>query len=308
MPVAPSLRPEISDLVVNYDRETLERLPVRRDDVLDRFATLGMSRAKAIVERWPHRNGFLDAAFVDTVLVRSHLELQRLSEEFQQGARVERLLLPVAAALRSKAVRPPYRIVDVGCGLGYVVRWLANANTLGDDVELVGCDYNARLIQEASDLAKRESLRCTFAVANAFHLEQPATIYMSTGVIHHFRDRDLEVFFAEQAATGASAFLHSDIKASWLAPIGSWIFHTSRMRQPLAQHDGVLSAQRAHPTSTLIEAARKASPEWWAGIFDGKHELLPILHVMQTLIGLQKPLADAVLHHLGPLATRMEIA
>lgn len=306
MAVPPVSRPEISDLVVNYDRDTLERLPVRRDEVLDRFTQLGMSRAKSIVEAWPHRDGCLDNTFVDTILVRSHLELQRLSEEFQQGARVERLLLPVLAAFRASGVRPPYRIVDVGCGLGYVIRWLAHANTLGNDVILMGCDYNARLILEADTLAKRESLGCSFAVTNAFRLDEPATIYMSTGVVHHFRGRDLDTFFAEQATSGASGFLHSDIKASWLAPLGSWMFHVARMRQSLAQHDGVLSAQRAHPTSFLANSARRASPDFWVGVFDGKQQLLPILHVMQTLIGLRSTLADSVLHHLGPLAARVE--
>lgn len=306
MPVPPSSRPEISDLVVDYDRDSLERLPVRRDKVLDRFTQLGMSHAKTIVESWPHRDGCLDNAFVDTVLVRSHLELQRLSEEFQQGARVERLLLPVLAAFRASGVHPPYRIVDVGCGLGYVIRWLAHANTLGDDVHLLGCDYNARLISEADALAKQESLRCSFAVTNAFRLDEPATIYMSTGVVHHFRDQDLETFFAEQATSGASGYLHSDIKASWLAPIGSWMFHAARMRQALARHDGVLSAQRAHPTSLLANTARRASPGFWVGVFDGKREILPILHVMQTLMGMRRALSDSVLHHLGPLATRVE--
>jgi 2-polyprenyl-3-methyl-5-hydroxy-6-metoxy-1,4-benzoquinol methylase len=306
MAVPPSSRPEISDLVVDYDRDTLERLPVRRDEVLDRFTDLGMFRARAIVESWPHCDGCLDNAFVDMVLVRSHLELQRLSEEFQQGARIERLLLPVLAAFRVSGVRPPYRIVDVGCGLGYVIRWLAHANTLGDDVNLLGCDYNARLIMEADILAKRESLRCSFAVANAFRLDEPATIYISTGVVHHFRDRDLETFFAEQATSEACGYLHSDIKASWLAPIGSWMFHVARMRQALARHDGVLSAERAHPTSFLANSARRASPDFFVGVFDGRRELFPILHVMQTLIGLRSTLSDSVLHHLGPLAARVE--
>lgn len=305
MAVPPALRPEISDLVINYDRETLARLPVRRDEVLDRFTALGMSRAKSIVESWPHHDGYLDDAFVDGVLVRSHLELQRLSEEFQQGARIERLLLPILAALRAANVRPPYRIVDIGCGVGYVIRWLAHARTLGDDVELTGCDYNARLVREAEALATQESLRCTFAVTNAFRLDKPATIYMSTGVVHHFRNGDLDGFFAEQAQSGVHVFLHSDIKATWLAPTGSWMFHMARMRQPLARHDGILSAQRAHPTSFLTAAARRGCPDFWLGVFDGKPELLPILHVMQTLIGLRSSLSESVLHHMGKLAARV---
>lgn len=60
-----------------------------------------------------------------------------------------------------------------------------------------------------------------------------------------FRGRDLDRFLGEQA-TQARAFAHFDIKPSWLAPIGSWVSHRSRMRETLARHDGVLSAPRSY--------------------------------------------------------------
>lgn len=299
--------PEISDLVVAYDPETLARAPVRRDEVLDRFADLGMRRAQEIVAAWPHAGGLLDDRFVDGVLVRAHLELQRLSEEFQQGARVHRLLVPLLQALRASGVRPPYKVVDVGCGLGYVVRWLAHSGGLGDDVTLWGCDYNATLIERASALATQESLRCSFVVANAFRLGEPATIFMSTGVLHHFRDGDLDRFFAAQAGSGAAAFLHSDTKASWLAPLGSWLFHEARMREPLARHDGILSAVRAHPGARLARSAHDVCDDFWIGVFDGKEELFPVLSVLQTLVGVRRPWADAVRHHMGALERRVEV-
>lgn len=302
----PSL-PEISDVVVTYDEETLARAPVWRDEVLDRFSKLGMTRAKGIVAAWPHAAGRLDDRFVDGVLIRAHLELQRLSEEFQQGARVQRLLLPLLQALRASGVRPPYKIVDVGCGLGYVVRWLAHSGGLGEDAVLWGCDYNATLIERASALAKRESLPCSFAVANAFSLEEPATILLSTGVLHHFRGGDLDRFFSAQAAGKTLAFLHSDTKPSWLAPLGSWLFHQARMREPLARHDGVLSAVRAHPGIDLVRAAQRACPDFWLGVFDGKEQLLPVLSVLQTLVGVRRPWAEAFRHHLGSLDRRMEV-
>ena len=148
-------RPEISDLVVAFDPATLERLPVRRDDVLAELGRHGMTRAARLVAGWPHAGGILDPAFVDGVLLRSHGELQRLSEEFQQGARARRLLGPILAALRAGGVAPSYRVVDVGCVLGYVVRWLAARGDLGADVELIGCDHNATLVGLARTLAGR---------------------------------------------------------------------------------------------------------------------------------------------------------
>ncbi len=298
-------RPEISDLVIAFEPATLERLPVPRDEVLATLERHGMSAAARLVARWPHPEGVLDARFVDAVLLRAHLELQRLSEEFRQGERMRSLLVPLLDTLRRERVPGPYRVVDVGCGLGYVIRWLAAHGGLGDDTRLIGCDYNAPFISFATRLAAEEGLRCEFAVANAFQLSEPATIFTSTGVIHHFRRESLDRFLGEQGASGASAFLHFDTKPTYLAPIGSWIFHRARMREPLALHDGVLSAVRAHSPDTLAAAARRTCPEFAVGVHDGARELVPVLKVMLALVGVRRELRGAYLERLGPLAGRL---
>ena len=295
-------QPEISDLVVAYDAETLERLPVRRDEVLAVLGRHGMKRAIKIVARWPHDGGVLDANFVDRVLLTAHHELTRLSEEFMQGRRMRRILVPLLRALRREGVPGPYRIVDIGCGLGFVTRWLAAHGELGSDVELWGCDYNAAFVRFAQDLANEERLACRFVVGNAFRLNAPAAIFMSTGVVHHFRGAALEQFMAEQSRAGAAAFVHADIKPSYLAPLGSWIFHEARMREPLARHDGVLSALRAHSGELLLRSAKNACPGYSAAMFDGERELLPILKVMQMLVGVRQDLAPATREELGRLA------
>jgi len=151
--------------------------------------------------------------------------MQRLSEEFQQGARMHRLLAPLVQPTARQLGRRP-RVVDVGCGLGYVTRWLGSAGEL--PVELVGCDYNRPLLEYAATLACQEALPCSFLVANAFTLDSPADIFTSTGVIHHFRGKGLARFFEGQAAASPAGFVHCDIKPSYLAPLGSWIFHRAR--------------------------------------------------------------------------------
>lgn len=293
--------PEISDLVVRYDPETLARLPVRRDQVLGELEAQRMPRAVRIVSSWPHDHGVLDANHVDRVLLAAHHELTRLSEEFRQGERMLRILRPLLAALRSAGVRRPYRIVDVGCGLGFVMRWLAAHGRFGGDVELIGCDYNAALVNFAQTLAEEERLACKFVVENAFRLDAGATIFTSTGVIHHFRGEGLGRFLSRQVAVGPAAFVHADIKPSYLAPLGSWIFHQARMREPLARHDGVLSALRAHSGEHLLQAASRACPEFASSLFDGRRELLPILHVMQALVGIRRELLPGFVAQLGSL-------
>lgn len=301
--VKPASAPEISDLVVAYDPETLERKPVLRSAVVAKLEQAGLAWGARIAAKLPARGDVLDPDEMDALLVRAHAELQRLSEEMRHGERVRTVLAPILDALRSAGETRPFRVVDVGCGPGFVVRWLAAKGDLGDDVELVGCDYNRSLVRAATDAANAEHLRCRFLVANAFTLAEPATIFLSTGVVHHFRGPDLAAFFARQAA--AAAFLHFDIKPTHLSGIGAWIFHQARMREPLSRHDGVLSALRAHSGKELLAAAREGAPGLRCALFDGKVGLLPVTRIMHALVGLRTDLASAVIARLGSDAARL---
>ncbi len=165
--------PEISDAIVSFDPNTLQRRAVKKADVLDQFRQLRNHEAVRIVQQIPERDGVLDPAAVDKILITSHCEMQRMSEEFQHGKRVAELLKPILNALRHGGVQNPIRIVDIGCGTGFVIRWLAASGSLGDDVELMGVDFNVALLNEAQRLAAIENLRYKFAVANAFDSRSP---------------------------------------------------------------------------------------------------------------------------------------
>ncbi len=147
--------PEISDAIVSFDPITLERKPVKKSDVLAQFTKLGNHEAVRVVQKIPERDGALDPAAVDKILITSHCEMQRMSEEFQHGRRVSELLKPILDALRSGGVQNPIRIVDIGCGTGFVIRWLSAKGSLGNDVELLGVDFNVALVNEAQRLEKR---------------------------------------------------------------------------------------------------------------------------------------------------------
>lgn len=296
--------PELSDLLLDVDPETLGRRPVSRAAVLAVLDRHGMRQGRRIVDGLPGAD-VLDEAAVDGVLLRSHTELQRLAFEFRNGVRLLQLLEPLLRVLRERVQERPLRVVDIGCGLGFVVRWLAAYGALGDDVELLGCDFNPALIGLAQQLTKEEGLRCEFRLANAFTLERRAHVFLSTGVLHHFRGDDLSRFFGRQAAAGAQAMLHCDIKASWAAPLGAWLFHEARMREPLARHDGVLSAVRAHPGDVLLGAARSGGRPLRYGLYDGAWSPLPVLRTLNTLVGLDPSIEPAFLSALGPGRARL---
>ncbi len=111
--------PEISDAIVSFDPITLQRKPVKKADVLAQFRELRNHEAVRIVEQIPEQDGVLDPAAVDKILITSHCEMQRMSEEFQPGKRVAELLKPILNALRQGGVNNPIRIVDIGCGTGF---------------------------------------------------------------------------------------------------------------------------------------------------------------------------------------------
>ncbi|MEU8921429.1 class I SAM-dependent methyltransferase [Kitasatospora sp. NPDC048545] len=297
---------EISDLITAVDPRDGRRLPVLREDVVRQLREGGDERAARIVAGLPaDRDGALDPVAVDRLLVSVHTELQRLSEELRIGDRLVHLLGPLFTAIRAAdGGRPgPYRLVDIGCGLGYLVRWLAATGALGPDVELVGVDLNAALVGEADRLARAEGLDCRFVHGNAFELPEAATVYVSTGVLHHFGADALGEFFRAQAASPALAFCHFDIAATGLAPIGAWVFHRARMRHPLGRHDGVVSAQRAHPDEVLLRAA--AVPGMRALVYEPRGLSNPFCTTLRPVIGVRPELEAPLRQALGRRARRL---
>jgi SAM-dependent methyltransferase len=288
--------PELSDLIYSTDPQTLE---------LENLRNRGMRYGFRIVERIPgHPN--LDEFAVDRILLTSHLELQRLSVEFRIGQRVLQLLHPLIISMRNQGTSN-IRIVDVGCGLGYLIRWLAAFGELGDDVVLAGFDFNHGLIAAAQKYANADRLKCSFFVADAFaQIDTSAQIFVSTGALHHFRDNGLRTILQLQVQRGA-AFVHTDIKETWAAPIGAWVFHRARMREPLARHEGVLSAVRAHSRRTLIDTVQQLPDTHEYGLFDGRHSILPILRTLQSLIAIRREFAPGYHAALGASAQRYEV-
>lgn len=274
---------EITDLLWSVDAAGA-RQPVRRCDVEAELVARGQRRAARIVRNVPTSDGVLVA---DALSLRVHAELQRLSEELQMGRRVAALLGPLVAAMSDDGA---VRIVDVGCGLGYLIRWLAATRALGRDVELVGVDSNPVLIGEAARLARLEDLSCRFAHGEAFApgvaiADGPRTILISSGLLHHLAAEALPAFFAEQARLRVAGFVHWDIAPCLWSTLGAWVFHRARMREAVSRHDGVLSARRAHPAATLLAAAAAGAPGYSSQVLEGPRWQPRALDVLRPIVG-----------------------
>lgn len=290
---------ELSDIIVDF-RADGSRHPVRVSDAIAKLGDAPFASSRRLAEQLPRTDEIFDAVGVDGVLLRSHLELQRLAEEIQHGERVARLLRPFLDLIEG-----PKRVVDIGCGLGYLVRHFASTSSLGDNVEVIGFDFNQGLLGAAQRLAEIEDLDCRFVAGDAFELETEATLYISSGVIHHFSVPDLSEFFARQHATGAAGCFHFDVAPTWVTPLGAWVFHRARMREPLARHDGLRSALRAHADDDLLRAVQSGAPEWEAMLFDATGRRMAVLNVMRPVIGMNPELVGPYRHALGKLARRL---
>lgn len=295
---------EVTDLLVDIGADGVRR-ELRRDDLVDRAIAAGDRGAARLISELPAKGGLLDPVYVDRLMVAVHREIQRLAEEFRHGARMATHLAPILAALRRGGVDPPYRVADVGCGSGYVVRWLA-ANRPAPDVEYIGVDLNPALVDAATELAALEGLDCRFVASNVFELEEPMTVLISTGVLHHFRGGDLERFFAAHQHGSVRAFTHVDFQPSWLAPLGSWLFHHTRMRLGVSRHDGVRSAQRAYSVEALAESVRAGASGYEAWVSRAHVRHTPFPCVLTTLVGVDGELASFYVSEMGSGMARLE--
>ena len=281
---------EITDLLWSVDADGTP-VPVAKADVVDRLRVLGQNRAARIVSAIPAAEGMLNQGYVDALGLRVHCELQRLGEELQLGRRVAALLCPVVEAMRRRGAGL-VRVVDVGCGLGYVVRAMASSAALGPDVELVGVDLNPVLVAEATRLAGQEGLACRFAQGDAFRpglaiRDGACSIIISSGLMHHLPEPGLTEFFAAQSRLGVAAFAHWDIGPCYWSTIGAWVFHRARMREPVSRHDGVLSARRSHTASVLEAAARTGAPGYDIQVLEGSRWHFRALDVLRPVVGIR---------------------
>jgi SAM-dependent methyltransferase len=279
---------EITDLLWSVDSCGMSQ-PVSKAVVLNRLRAQGQGRAARIVSAFPAARGILDPSYVDALGFRVHCELQRLGEELQLARRIAALLCSLVAMVRVRSTGP-VRIVDVGCGLGFIVRAMAASQALGPDVELIGVDLNPLLVAEARRLAELEGLTCRFEQGDALTpelaIEDGARcIVISSGFIHHLPESGLAEFFRAQARLDVAAFAHWDIAPCLWSTLGAWVFHYARMREPVSRHDGVLSARRAYPAATLQRAAQLGAPGYDIRVAEGSRWHPRALDVLRPVVG-----------------------
>jgi hypothetical protein len=125
-------------------------------------------------------------------------------------------------------------------------------------------------------------------------------------VLHHFRGDDLAAVFAAHERSRAVGFVHVDVRPSPIAPLGSWVFHRARMREPLARFDGVQSVVRAHPADAICEAAARGAPGFALATLDARPGVGGLLRIFQAVLGVRGTSGDRLSAAYRGFARRFE--
>ena len=141
-------------------------------------------------------------------------------------------------------------IVDIGCGGGDILRWLAQeGRRRGLTLRLVGIDPDQRAVDFA---AKACAAYPEIEIRRASFRELPALrdefgnldFVVSNHVMHHLDDRDLRDFIRVANENAAKNIVLNDLKRSWLAYLSYGIYAAVFARNSLAAYDGKLSILR----------------------------------------------------------------
>jgi len=121
------------------------------------------------------------------------------------------------AHLAAVTAASPNRVVDVGCGTGYLLRTLAGRYR--DAEELAGIDAAPRMIEVAHDLANDDRLRFAVGVAERLPFPDAAIdLIVSTTSFDHWSDQRAGLVECARILRPGGHLLLVDQFSWWLTP------------------------------------------------------------------------------------------
>lgn len=152
------------------------------------------------------------------------------------------------------------KIVDVGCGNGDMLRYIANyGNKKNYNFKLIGIDANKFTIQCAEDLSKNYeniSYSC-FDIFSKQFSELKYDIVLSTLTLHHFKNKDILKLMGVFNENSNIGIVINDLQRSKIAyrlfQLVCFIFRLNKM----PKQDGLVSILRGFKKQDLVNFSNK---------------------------------------------------
>lgn len=149
-----------------------------------------------------------------------------------------------------------FRVLDVGCGEGSMLRYLAaRFRRKGYDVHFLGLDLNTQAInlgkQQSSLFPEIEFLEGDFLDKS---ISVPKCEFViSTLTLHHFKDAEIPAFLSRCLSIASIAVIINDLQRSAWAYRLFKIFSTVFIRSGIAKKDGLMSIRKGFTRKNLEE-------------------------------------------------------
>jgi SAM-dependent methyltransferase len=156
-------------------------------------------------------------------------------------------------------------VLDVGFGAGDMLRALARR--FGTRVRLIGIDLNPRS-EPVARAATPPDLAIEYRTGDAYALEEPLDLVVSSLVTHHMSDAELPRFLHWMEARARLGWLVNDLHRHPVPYYGFGALAAAMRWHPFVRHDGPLSIARAFTRAEWEERLRGAEIAgarvgWW---------------------------------------------
>ncbi|MDP5044898.1 MAG: methyltransferase domain-containing protein [Leeuwenhoekiella sp.] len=153
-----------------------------------------------------------------------------------------------------------YKIVDLGCGDGEMLRTIASyARKQNIKVELLGLDLNEKSINLAKEKSK-DYPEISFKKQDILTLDRTSfqcDIVVSVLTMHHFTNEEILVFMQQFLALSKLGVVINDLQRSKIAHTLFKGFSKVFMKTHIARHDGLISIERAFKKNELLMFTNK---------------------------------------------------
>jgi ubiquinone/menaquinone biosynthesis C-methylase UbiE len=184
--------------------------------------------------------------------VRRYLDVQAFHDRaqgYEMGGRgkMHREIATRTAELALSLENTPGRVLDVGCGTGFLLRVLAGR--LQNSEELVGIDAAAGMIEVANSQLSDSRLRFSVGVAEALPFpDAHFDLVVSTTSFDHWEDQLAGLVQCARVLSPKGHLVLTDLFSLWLLPTLA-VGHRDR-------------ARTRHRAGALLASARFRTVEW----------------------------------------------